>query len=66
MEKKTKALMDAIDKACKDFKKLDNPFNLLNVEPTSFNSLWSALAFVRKYKLNGWTIVKVGEKYEVH
>ena len=66
MEKESKALCDAIDDAFQDFKKLDNPFCLSIVKPTPFNSLWSALAFVIEHKLKGWTIVKVGEKYEVH
>lgn len=63
MEKETEALSDAIKKAYQDFY---DSFNLLIANYVPFNSLWSALAFVIEHKLKGWTIVKVGEKYEIH
>ena len=69
MNKNSKAIADAIDTAyvdaCKKLVEQDNPFNLGIVIPTSFKSLWSALAFVFENKIKGWTIVKVDDKYEI-
>ena len=44
----------------------DPSFDLATMKPKQFKSWQHAIMFVQSHKMKNWTIVKVGDHYEIH